>query len=282
MKNFDNLVGITFANNWEITESYTCAEYREIYIKMTGDTSKKIKNTHYLVKNNECGISTYMERSTIKRNIDGNIPVLSKCKGCKNGSKLKDSTCYYNEQCRVKNLNKIPDRAQRIEVGKIYGNFLVKEIGPSANYPDHQCRAIVECIHCGAIQEARFNSLIDCSLACECFKNHSSGEMIVKHYLDEHNIPYITEQVFGDLVGIGSGSLRYDFAIYKNGEIIRLIEVDGDQHFKTGTLYNPDGKVQIHDQIKNEYAEKLHIPLTRLTYKDLPNINEILNNLLQS
>ena len=71
---------IKFANNWEILEVLTCAEYRAIYQEMTGDTTKKIKNTHYLVRNNNCGVETYMERSTVQRNLEKEC--LSKCRGC--------------------------------------------------------------------------------------------------------------------------------------------------------------------------------------------------------
>jgi len=43
-------VGKKFANNWEVLEKYSCSEYRTIYQEMTGDTTKQIKNSHYLVK----------------------------------------------------------------------------------------------------------------------------------------------------------------------------------------------------------------------------------------
>jgi hypothetical protein len=36
----DEWYGQSFANNWIVGEKYNCAEYRAIYIKQTGDTTK--------------------------------------------------------------------------------------------------------------------------------------------------------------------------------------------------------------------------------------------------
>ena len=272
-------VGMNFANNWEILEKYSCAEYNNIYTKATGDTTKKIKNAHYLVKNNDCGIETYMERTTIGRAINDNRSIMAKCKGCTNGSKLENNTCYYAEQCRIKNLGKIPDRTQKIEVGKTYGNFKVLSIKPSGNYADHQCRADVQCIHCGTIQESRFSSLLDCTLSCDCFRPHSSGETIIKFYLEDHNIPYKAEVSFEDLTSAKGGSLRYDFAVLdKNNQIKTFIEFDGQQHYQeAGAYYNKDGTLQERDKIKNEYAANHNIPLIRIPYTEIMNIYKILD-----
>ena len=121
----ESWVGMIFGNNWEILKKYNCAEYRKIYIEATGDTSKQIKNTHYFVRNNNCGIETYMERTVIDRALKNNTPIMSKCKGCNNCSKIINNNCYYANTCRIKPLTKIPDRKQKIEIGKIYGNFYV-------------------------------------------------------------------------------------------------------------------------------------------------------------
>ena len=176
----ESWVGLTFGNNWEILEKYNCAAYRKIYIDATGDTSKQIKNAHYLVRNNDCGVETYMERTVIDRALRNKTPIMSKCKGCNNCSRLlKNNNCYYAEMCRNKHLGKIPERNQKVEIGKIYGNFYVEAIQPSGNYSDHQCRAIVKCIHCGAVQERRFDTLLNCQISCDCFRPHSSGETII-------------------------------------------------------------------------------------------------------
>lgn len=276
-------VGKSFANNWKILKKYSCAEYRNIYIKQTGDETKQIKNSHYLVTNNDCGIETYMERTVIDRALRNATPVMSKCRGCTNSSKLINNTCYYAEMCRNKHLGKIPERKQKIEIGKIYGNFYVTAIQPSGNYADHQCRATVKCIHCGTIQERRFDTLLNCQISCDCFRPHSSGETIIKFYLEDHNIPYKAEYTFNDLWSPEGGLMRYDFGILKNNEPICLVEFDGKQHYEEeGTYYNPNGKVQIHDDLKNKYALEHGIPLIRIPYWDILNIYKILDEQIKS
>ena len=278
----ESWVGKIFGNNWEIIEKYNCADYRVIYIEATGDETKKIKNAHYLVRNNDCGIETYMERTVIDRALRNNTPIMSKCKGCINCSKAENDTCYYAEMCRNKHLGKIPERTPKVNVGEIYGNFYVEAIQPSGNYSDHQCRATVRCIHCGAIQERRFDSLLNGTISCDCFRPHSAGEMMIKSYLEEHSIPYKAERKFDDLWSPEGGQMRYDFSILKDNQCICLIEFDGEQHYEeAGSYYNPAGTVQEHDNLKNIYAANNDIPLIRIPYWEILNIYKILDEELK-
>lgn len=284
----ESWVGTTFANNWEILEKYSCAEYRNIYQEVTGDTTKQIKNVHYKVKNKDCGIETYMERTTIGRAINDERTVMSKCKGCVNGSKLTENTCYYAEQCRIKNLGKIPNRTPKIQIGEIYGLFKVLSIRPSENYPDHQCRADVQCIDCGKIQtECRFDNILEGTLSCKCFRKRSHGEKIIYHYLKAHpSIIWDNEYTFDDLVGKKGGSLRYDFVIFDNNDnVIQLVEFDGLQHFKSCDRFGGEEEFRIrqeHDKMKDEYAAKHNISLIRIPYTEILNINNILDKELIS
>ena len=259
--------GIAFANGWVIDKKLSCAEYRAIYIEQTGDTTKKIKNSHYLCHNENCGVETYIERTVIQRALDANRDCLTKCKGC-DGSR---ENCHYSIQCREKNLTKVPDRSTKVHVGDSFGTWLVKEILPSGISSDHQMRAICTCSLCGAEKSIRFDDLLARDAACECFRTHSCGEMTVKQILDKMKISYQTEQTFEDLAGIGGGALRYDFALLDdNNNIIGLIEYDGEQHFQeAGAYYNETGRVQIHDNIKNQFAENIGIPLLRIPYYEL-------------
>ena len=275
----EDWTGIKFANGWVINKKLSCAEYKKIYIKQTGDESKIIKNTHYLCHNEKCGVSTYIERTVIQRALKANRDCLSKCKGC-NGER---ENCHYSIQCREKNLTKTPDRNSKIEVGKIYGIWIVDSIISSGDFSDHQTRANCSCSLCGAKKQIRADTLFNRQAACECFKKHSCGEILVKKALDELKLKYKTEQIFDNLVGMGGGSLRYDFALIdENNEIKGLIEFDGEQHYQENSYYNPDGKVQIHDNIKNKYAEEHNIPLLRIPYYESLNIKNIIQNFLNT
>lgn len=276
----EDWTGRSFANSWMIQQKLNCAQYRAIYKEATGE-DKIIKNTHYLCHNSVCGVDSYLERTVIQRAIDNGTPILSKCKGCVNGSKKGE--CHYSTMVRKKNLTKVPDRTPKIEIGKTYGTFTVKQVFPSGNSLNHQQTAEVVCNICGTTKIASVNGILAYSVACECFKQHSTGEILIKKYLDQHNYHYKTEVVFDGLYGTGGGMLRYDFALFQNGELKCLIEYDGEQHFQeAGSYFNERGQVQIHDNIKNQYALTHNIPLLRIPFTDAYKVDEILDNWLKN
>lgn len=269
-----NLVGSKFGNDWEVKTRLGSAQYRDIYVKATGDTSKIIKNAHYLCHNNKCNVDTYMESTTIQRAIRSGTPCMSKCKGC-TGDKSK---CFYATPCREKNLTKVPDRSKKIAIGDAIGLWTVIDITSSGANSDHQCRALCRCSNCGANKIVRFDHLAELEVACECFKSRSSGEMLIKQCLDKLPLSYQSEYTFPDLVGTGGGALRYDYAIFDfNKKVVGLIEFDGLQHFQeAGSYFNPTGKVQTHDQIKNAYAQTHNIPLLRIPYDKASQVENLL------
>lgn len=74
---------------------------------------------------------------------------------------------------------------------------------------------------------------------------------------------------------INTGIGRYDFILYPNTDKIRLIEFDGEQHFKSGNGWNTKerfNKTRASDNIKNEYALSHNIPLVRIPYTERDNI----------
>ena len=108
----------------------------------------------------------------------------------------------------------------------------------------------------------------------ECNKSH--GEREIRKYLNSHNINFISQKAFPNLVGIKDGSLTYDFYILDQN---LLIEYQGEYH--DGTAYQQSEedylKQQEHDRRKREYAEQNGIRLLEIWYWDYDNIEEILN-----
>lgn len=273
----ENWTGLTFANDWVVVKKLNCAEYREVYIQETGDTSKQIKNSHYYCHNNTCGVDTYFERTVLQRMFGQKI--LSKCKNC-DGTQ---ENCKYKVKCRIQNLFKIPDRTPKAQVGETIGTWkLISILSAGSKGVSHQNYGLCECTLCGRKKEIGISQLIEKSAACECFKNHSTGEMLIKNFLDKKGVHYKTEQKFPQLVGVGGGLLRYDFGILsEQGDLLYLIEFDGEQHFdEPGSLYNPDGLVQVHDAMKNEFAKANRIPLLRIPYYELNQMEEKITNFL--
>ena len=108
--------------------------------------------------------------------------------------------------------------------------------------------------------------------SCGC--NHRSlGELKIIEILTKANIKFEEQKTFNDLRGKNNHYLRYDFALYdNNNKLYRLIEFDGEQHYnKTSSFYSEDGILR--DQQKNEYAIKHNIPLVRIPYTELSNLN---------
>lgn len=99
----------------------------------------------------------------------------------------------------------------------------------------------------------------------------SKGEEKISSLLKSARISYEKEYSFSDLK-YKNTLLRFDFAILSCGRPIKLIEYDGEQHFKHiskfGT-YSDFKHMQENDRRKNAYCIRNNIPLIRIPYWDL-------------
>lgn len=103
--------------------------------------------------------------------------------------------------------------------------------------------------------------------------NGSQGEIIIQQILEYYNIKYIKEKTFNDLVSDTKSKLRYDFYL---PEYNRLIEFDGEQHYKATTGWNNEQhlkRVQQLDEIKNKYAKDKGYELIRIPYFKMKEID---------
>lgn len=104
------------------------------------------------------------------------------------------------------------------------------------------------------------------TISCGCY-HRSIGVTNILTLLQENKIDFIEEYVFLDLP-----KSRFDFAIIKDNKIIRLIEFDGEQHFKNISFWGGLELRQKRDKVKNEYALSHNIPLVRIPYWERDNI----------
>ena len=123
---------------------------------------------------------------------------------------------------------------------------------------------------CGNIIEVRGHNLKrkdgNQTVSCGCY-HRSIGATNILTLLQENNINFIEEYVFLDLP-----KSRFDFAIIENEKITRLIEFDGEQHFKDIPSWGGLELQQQRDKVKNEYALSHNIPLVRIPYWERDNI----------
>lgn len=102
-------------------------------------------------------------------------------------------------------------------------------------------------------------------LSCGCLKT-SYGEQRIKELLDKNKINYAREVSFADLLSDKGRVLRYDFAILDlNGNIIKLIEFDGPQHYDTNDRWYSED-LAVRDKKKDDYARNKGIELIRIKY----------------
>lgn len=138
--------------------------------------------------------------------------------------------------------------------------------------------ALWECLCkiCGNIFVARGSNIRNGDTrTCGCV--HSLNERKIIGMLTEANVEFATQFTFPDLTGTKGGRLRFDFAIFKEGRLSHLIEYNGIQHYRRADGKWGEGYLDLieNDKTKQQYCEKLGIPLiiirydTNYTLKDL-------------
>ena len=109
-------------------------------------------------------------------------------------------------------------------------------------------------------------------------KKMSKGAQKILLLLRQQGLQVIPEYEFSDLKGKNGVRLRYDFAIRDiYDKIIGLVEYDGEMHFKQVKFFQKNTSTfkaaQERDRTKNKYALMHNIPLYRIPYWEIDNIN---------
>lgn len=128
-----------------------------------------------------------------------------------------------------------------------------------------------KCLLCQSEYEA-LGQTLEKTISCGCQK--SIGEYNIIQVLLQHNIPFIREYKFPN------SAFRFDFAILNssNKKVIRLVEFDGEQHYKEqikNSGWNTYQKYQYtlqNDLLKNDLAKSHNISLVRIPYWERDNI----------
>lgn len=115
---------------------------------------------------------------------------------------------------------------------------------------------------CGNILRIRGGALTTGNTkSCGCLSSKGNAE--IKQLLQKHNIKYQDEF----LIQYKQHNYKFDFAILEGQKVIRLIEFDGEQHYKEVPLFKEGlEKIQERDEEKNQWAKEHNIPLVRIPY----------------
>lgn len=157
-------------------------------------------------------------------------------------------------------------------IGKRFGKLVVTEFAGYKMNANGINKAMFRCqCDCGNDDFIVSGNSLRCglTLSCGCL-TRSIGEENIEHILRNNSINFQPEYVFSDLRSDRDGYLRYDFAILDSNNFpIRLIEFDGEQHFKPIDIFGGEEKFKIqqeNDILKNQYALYHNIPLVRIPY----------------
>ena len=122
--------------------------------------------------------------------------------------------------------------------------------------------------------------------SCGCLKQ-SKYELFVIQYFEKKGylsgIDYTYQKRFDGLIGFGGRMLSYDFAFYKNDVLSYLIECQGKQHYEPVDIFGGEeqfAKQQLHDELKNDYARRINVPLIEIPYtvQSLKDVAQILSS----
>lgn len=164
----------------------------------------------------------------------------------------------------------------------------IKEINPEililGEYTNHYGKMLVKCLNDGNEWEASPHTLLN-GIGCPVCSS-SKGEKACSKLLESYCFKYTSQFSFKNLVSDSGNPLRFDFCVFKNKEILFLIEVDGVGHIKPikfRGMSDADAQrkfelIVYHDSLKDSYCIKNGIKLIRLYYTG-KNIKDIIRKL---
>lgn len=216
---------------------------------------------------NTYGYLTVIERAENTR--DGKARWKCKCK-CGNevdvigkhlrSGNTKSCGCYQRERAAQANMDRVGSL-----VGQKFGKLTVICENGFITHASGKRSRIYYCeCECGNIVPSAQHQYLAFGDLTSCGCIRSKGEYQIEQLLKEHNIKYIREYSFGDLVD--DLPLRFDFAIFKNNQLLCLIEFQGEQHYNPSNGFYNETIVE-HDKMKKEYCDKNNIKLIVVNYK---------------
>lgn len=205
------------------------------------DNKRITKSGSYWICQCDCGNIKSIKSSSLRR------------------GEIQSCGCLRNERTKQakEQLGLVDDLiGQRFGLLTVIGKSSKRSAGGSVYW-------ICKC-DCENIKEIQSNNLKrkdeNRTISCGC-KHRSLGEIQISEILNKNNVLYKSQYNFQDFA-----KYHYDFAIIKNNVPIRLIEFDGELHYKEIPHFGSLEERQKRDDIKNKYAKDHNIPLVRIPY----------------
>ena len=172
----------------------------------------------------------------------------------------KSCGCYQRERAAQANMDRVGSL-----VGQKFGKLTVVCENGFITHSSGKRSRIYYCeCECGNIVPSAQHQYLAYGDLTSCGCIRSKGEYQIEQLLKEHSIEYIREYSFSDLVD--DLPLRFDFAIFKNNQLLCLIEFQGEQHYNPSNGFYNETIIE-HDRMKREYCDKNNIKLVIINYK---------------
>lgn len=242
-----------------------------IVVQIAQDGYQKTgSNTVWKCRCSKCEKTLYLRRDHLLKGVS------TRCLGWNHRPKTKrkkSSSLKLNETKLIQGKD-IPMYNFIDETGNIYGELTVVE--RDINYNKKSAKWICQCTCGNLVSRVGSQLRIGASTSCGCKTPLSKGEDAIKNILVDLGYKFQQEYSFSDLLGVNGRPLRFDFCLYdNNNNILGLIEYDGEQHFSASGWGEDQLKyIQKHDVLKNEYATDNGIPLLRIPYTQLKNLEK--------
>ena len=122
---------------------------------------------------------------------------------------------------------------------------------------------------CGGYKEV-YTSLLTQNKVKSCGCLISYGEEKIKNILIKNNIPFEMQKTFDTCIFPNTkAKAKFDFYVNQS----YLIEFDGKQHYGIGGWGEDFTQIKARDEYKNQWCKKNNIPLIRIPYTEIDNID---------
>lgn len=182
----------------------------------------------------------------------------------------KSSCCNHCKGEKISN-KLIENGLVSYKIGEQYGYLTIVGRGKQRDHHTY-----VKCLcKCGKELEIRLEHLKGQgnrgrTISCGC-ASQSSGEIKITQLLKLANIEFQAQY----RIKAFNISSPFDFAIFKNNQLLGLIEYDGEQHFIPVDFWGGEEALKLQqerDERKNKWCKENNIKLVRIPYTEYDNL----------
>lgn len=179
--------------------------------------------------------------------------------------------------CGCEHKKRVSEKTTIDLTGQRFGLLVVvKKVNkPNQDSKDRSAYWLCKCDCGGEIITSAHTLKIGKCNSCGCLI--SKGETTISNILNSMKLNFKSQYYFSNLVSKKNIPLRFDFAVFKNTELLCLIEYQGEQHY----IYKEKGwnnkenfdRLKKSDNLKKEYCLKNNIKLIEIPYWDFEKLN---------